>query len=242
VSIDPRLLIIPERIRDVRRIIVVMSSKGGVGKTLISAILALIASKKGYSTGLLDLDFTNPSTHIVLGIDPKNIEFVEEKGVIPPQIHGVKYMSIALYAGDNPLPLRGNSVTDAFREILAITRWDGLDYLFIDTPPGIGDEHLELLTYLGDRLEILLVATPSPLAIRSVERLIVMLKDANYKINGLIENMSDKDTLREFALKHDIKYLGNIPFYKDIDTHIGNIGSLAKTLFWKRLEKIFQLI
>ncbi len=241
-SIDPRLLVIPERIKNIKRIIAVMSSKGGVGKTLVSTILALIASRKGYSTGLLDLDFTNPSTHIVLGIDPESIKFVEEKGVIPPQINGVKYMSIALYAGDNPLPLRGNSVTEAFREILAITRWGGLDYLFIDTPPGIGDEHLELLTYLGDRLEALLIATPSPLAIRSVERLVIMLKDANYRINGLIENMSDKRALRKLALKHSIRYLGNIPFYKDIDSYIGDVTLLIRTPFWKRLEEIFQLI
>lgn len=239
---DPRLLVIPKRLMGVKHIIPVMSSKGGVGKTLISTVLSLISADNGYRTGLLDLDFTNPSTHIVLGIEPDKLEIIEEKGVIPPTVYGVKYMSIALYSGDNPLPLRGEAVSEAFREILAITRWGDLDYLFIDTPPGISDEHLELLTYLGDRIEALLVATPSPLSIKSVERLIELLVEGKYRINGLIENMSDTRKLVSVSKKYNIRYLGNIPYYHDLDNIIGNIEKIKNSDFWKTMVTISKNI
>lgn len=239
---DPRLLVIPKRLAGVKRIIPVMSSKGGVGKTLISTMLSLVSAEKGYKTGLLDLDFTNPSTHIVLGVDPEKLGFVEEKGIIPPLVRGVKYMSIALYSGDNPLPLRGEAVADAFREILAITRWGELDYLFIDTPPGMGDEHLELLTCLGDKLEALLVAAPSPLSVKSVERLIRVLLDGKYRINGLVENMSNTNKLEYIARKYGIRYLGYIPYYQGIDDIIGNVEEICRTDFWESVRSIFEKI
>jgi ATP-binding protein involved in chromosome partitioning len=223
---DPRLLIIPRRLSGIKRIIAIMSSKGGVGKTIITTLLALASARKGLKTGLLDLDFTNPSTHIVLGVDPGSLEYREEKGVIPPEINGLKYMTIAIFTRDNPTPLRGDSIDEAFKELLAITIWRDLDVLFIDTPPGMSNIHLNLLSYLGDRTEITLIATPSPLAIKSVERLIQVLIDGGYRINGLIENMTRNGKLREICMKYGIKYLGSIPYIEDLDNKIGDLTTL----------------
>ncbi len=235
---DPRLLVIPKRLARVKKIYAIMSSKGGVGKTIISTLLALTSSSMGYKTGLLDLDFTNPSTHIVLGINPWEQEIIEEKGIIPPLVHGIKYLSITIFTRENPTPMRGEAVVNAFRELLAITQWGELDALFVDTPPGISDEHLELLTYLGNKLEVVVVATPSPLAIRSVEKLVKILIEGNYTIAGLIENMSDEPKLQKLAKELNIDYLGYIPFTKDIDDKIGDVESLKETPIWNKITEI----
>ncbi len=235
---DPRLFIIPYRLASVKRIIAVMSSKGGVGKTVVATLAALNLASKGFKTGLLDLDFTNPSTHLVLGVNPLDYVPEEEKGILPPVIHGVKYLSIAMYSGDKPLPLRGEGVDNAFREILAITRWGDLDYLLIDTPPGMGDEHLNLLTYLGDRVEIVLVSTPSKLALKSVERLIELLRDGGYKILGLIGNMDDKGLIEKYCVERRIDYLGSIPYDPEFENVLGDLESIRQTIIWNKLDEI----
>lgn len=223
---DPRLLVIPRRLRGVRKIVAVMSSKGGVGKTIIATLLAARSASRGFKTGLLDLDFTNPSTHIVLGIDPYSLEYREEKGIEPPLVKGIRYMSIALFTGDNPTPLRGEAIDDAFKELLAITRWGELDLLFIDTPPGISNIHLNLLSYLGDHTEILLVATPSPLAVKSVEKLVKILVEGGYRIVGLVENMSNGKKLEKLCKKYSLKHITSIPYIEGVDERMGDINCL----------------
>ncbi len=237
-KLDPRLMVISKRLSGVKKILAIMSNKGGVGKTVVATGLALAAADKGLKTGLLDLDFTNPSTHIVLGIDPSKITPEEEKGILPPVVHGIKYMTLAYYTGDNPVPLRGSSVDEVFKELLAITRWGELDLLVVDTPPGLGDENLDLLTYLGDKLEIVLVATPSRLSIASVEKVIKMLKDAGYKISGLIENMSEKHILKDLCDQYGIRYLGSILYDNKLEDILGNVNEFKRTTFYMIVSKI----
>ena len=235
-------MVISKRLSGVKRILAVMSNKGGVGKTVVATGLALAAVEKGLKTGLLDLDFTNPSTHIVLGIDPSKIAPEEEKGIVPPLVHGIKYITLAYYTGDNPVPLRGSSVDEVFKELLAITRWGELDLLVIDTPPGLGDENLDLLTYLGNKLEIVLVATPSRLSIASIEKVIKMLKEAGYKINGLIENMSKKPVLKDLCSQYGIRYLGCILYDNKLENVLGNVEAFKHTAFYDFICEIFDNI
>ena len=140
---DPRLAVISKRLEDVENIIAVSSGKGGVGKSMIATSLALNLRDRNYKVGLLDLDFTSPSTHFILGIEGLYPE--EEYGIIPPDAHGLSYMSITHYSLDKPAPLRGADVSNAIIELLAITRWGELDYLIIDMPPGIGDATLDVI-------------------------------------------------------------------------------------------------
>ncbi|MFZ1039199.1 MAG: P-loop NTPase, partial [Candidatus Bathyarchaeia archaeon] len=107
--VDPRVSIIDERMRDIRKVIAVSSGKGGVGKSLIASILGLTLAKKGYKVGLFDLDFTSPSTHIILSIE--GVRPKEDKGIIPPKVHGLEYMSIVYYSRDQATPLRGADVS-----------------------------------------------------------------------------------------------------------------------------------
>ena len=122
---DPRISIIEERLKNIKHIIAVSSGKGGVGKSLVASMLAVILARKGFNVGLFDLDFTSPSTHLILGVEGLMPE--EDKGVVPPLTNGIKYMSITYYSGENVSPLRGSDISNALIELLAITRWNSLD-------------------------------------------------------------------------------------------------------------------
>ncbi|MBC8498885.1 P-loop NTPase, partial [Candidatus Bathyarchaeota archaeon] len=137
---DPRLDIIARRLENVEKIIAVSSGKGGVGKSVVASALAIRLKEQGQNVGLLDLDFTSPSSHVILGIEGLYPE--EEYGIIPPMAHGLRYMSITFYSQDKPAPLRGADTSNVTIELLAITRWGNLDYLIVDMPPEIGDATL----------------------------------------------------------------------------------------------------
>ncbi|WP_175059333.1 Mrp/NBP35 family ATP-binding protein [Thermococcus sp. 2319x1] len=236
--IDPRIKAVEARLEKVKRIIPVVSGKGGVGKSMISTTLALVLAKKGYKVGLLDLDFHGASDHVILGFEPK--EFPEEdRGVVPPEVHGIKFMSIVYYSEDKPTPLRGMEISDALIELLAITRWDELDFLIIDMPPGMGDQFLDVLRFLK-RGEFLVVATPSKLAINVVKKLLELLKEQNLKIIGMVENMKldEEKDIENLAREFGVHYLVGIPLYRDLDEKIGNVGELFNTEFAKKVEKI----
>jgi len=184
--VDPRTSIIEDRLRDIERIIAVSSGKGGVGKSLVASTLALILAEKGYKVGLFDLDFSSPSTHLILDI--KGVQPKEERGIVPPNVHGLKYMSIVYYSGEYALPLRGADTSNALIELLSVTRWENLDFLVIDMPPGIGDATLDLLRFIR-KIEFLIVTTPSQLAFETVRKLVSLLKELKIPIIGVVENM-----------------------------------------------------
>ena len=111
---------------------------------MVATALALSLVKEGCRVGLFDLDFTGPSTHIILGV-PSNLQPKEEIGIVPPKFGGLAYMSLVYFVGDNPAPLRGTDVSNALIELLSVTQWGELDFLIIDMPPGIGDAVLYLV-------------------------------------------------------------------------------------------------
>src|SRR4030043_1280565 len=171
--VDPRTSIINERLKRISRIIAVSSGKGGVGKSLVATTLALTLAKKGCKVGLFDLDFTSPSTHTILGA--KNAQPTEDKGLVPPTVQGLEYMTLIYYTSDQPAPLRGTDTSNALIELLAVTRWSKLDYLIIDMPPGIGDAVLDLIR-LVNRIEFIIVTTPSLLAFETVKKQVALLR------------------------------------------------------------------
>ncbi len=237
---DPRVLAISERLKDVKRIIPVVSGKGGVGKSLISTALALMLAKES-RVGLLDLDFHGASDHVILNADISRMP-KEDRGVIPPEVRGMKFMSIVYYSEDRPTPLRGNEISDALIELMAITRWGELDYLIIDMPPGMGDQFLDLLRYLK-RGEFLIIGTPSPLSMSVAGKVIEVLREQNMNILGLVENMLRYGSkLHELSEKYQIKYLGEVKFYERLDEVIGEPEKLLKSEFAGDLRKIMEKI
>jgi len=234
---DPRISIIDERLKGISNIVAVSSGKGGVGKSLIASTLALTLARKGCKVGLFDLDFTSPSTHVILGVE--NIRPKEEKGIVPPQVHGLKYMSIVYYSGDYVSPLRGADVSNALIELLAITRWNTLDYLIIDMPPGISDATLDIIR-LVKRIKFLIVTTPSQLAFETVRKLISLLTELKIPVIGVIENMKMKDSIfiQQQVESKGITFCGEIPFDTKLEESIGNVNKLLQTLFARKLEEI----
>jgi ATP-binding protein involved in chromosome partitioning len=234
---DPRLTLISNRFEDIDKVIAVSSGKGGVGKSLLSVALAFCLRDKGKRVGLLDLDFTSPSTHVILGA--RDLYPEEEKGIKPPEYKGLSYMSIVYYSADNPVPLRGADTSDAIIELLAITRWEKLDYLVIDMPPGIGDATLDMLRLIP-RISFLVVTTPSILAYESVRKLLSLLKDQNIPIIGVVENMVMKSSsfIRSQVEDEKLRFLGSIDYDDTLENSLGNPDKLRETKFYKQLAKI----
>ena len=222
---------IQKQLSGVSNILAVSSGKGGVGKSVIATTMALLLSEKGKKVGLLDLDFYGPSCLRVLGADIVFPE--EERGILPPLIRGVKVMSIEYFTRENPLPVRGEEISNAITELLAITIWGELDYLVIDLPPGMGDELLELVKLI-QRTKHIIVTTPSILSINVVKRLVKLLKGADEEVIGGILNM----VKGEVDVDIGVKILGKIRFDDKLDSALGKPEELLKTDFANDLSKI----
>lgn len=237
---DPRVSVIEKRLQGVKRIICVASGKGGVGKSLISSLIAVHLSKKGLKVGLLDLDLYGPSLHIILGIE--DLDFPEEKnGILPRDVRGIKFMSIVYFTKDKPFALRGKDVTNIIIELLAITQWGELDYLIIDMPPGIGEEVLDIVRLIK-RGEFIVVSTPSKVSIGAVVKLLKILKEIESPIIGVIENMKMKESnyVEKEISKLSLKCLGSISLDEDMEDAIGDIDKLYKTRSMKELSKAIE--
>jgi ATP-binding protein involved in chromosome partitioning len=186
-AIDPRPSVIAERLKGVKRVIAVTGWKGGIGKSVTAGTLALLLAKKGFKTGLFDLDFAGASDHLVLGA--KGLFPKEEKGLEPPVHEGVKFMSVVFFSENKAVPLRGANVSDAIIELLAITQWGELDFLVLDMPPGINDAALDVMRF-AKGAEVLAVTVPSVLAHDVLARSMELYKKLGVPVLGVVENMS----------------------------------------------------
>lgn len=221
--------------REVHRIIAVSGGKGGVGKSLFASTFALILAEKGFKVGLFDLDFTSPSTHLILGVE--DLRPREGKGIIPPRAHGVRYMSIIYYSGNHPVPLRGADVSNALIELLSTVKWGKLDYLVLDMPPGIGDATLDLIRLLR-RVEFLIVTTPSRLAFETVKKLADLLQSLRIPVIGVMENMkmARSEVVKQQTEKLGLTFLGEIPYDEEVEGSIGKTNRLLNTVFAEKVK------
>jgi ATP-binding protein involved in chromosome partitioning len=234
---DPRTSIIKERLKRISRIIAVSSGKGGVGKSLVATTLALTLARKGCKVGLFDLDFTSPSTHIIL--NAKSAQPKEEKGIIPPTVKGLRYMSLIYYSRDQAVPLRGADVSNALIELLSVTQWGKLDFLVIDMPPGIGDAVLDLIRLVRN-IEFLIVTTPSLLAFETVKKQVSLLQDLKVPIIGVVENMkmSNAGSVQKETKNLGLKFLAEIPYDPKVEQAIGEETRLLQTAIAKTVKKL----
>jgi ATP-binding protein involved in chromosome partitioning len=234
---DPRTTVINERLKRIGRIIAVSSGKGGVGKSLVATTLALTLTRKGCKVGLFDLDFTSPSTHLIMGV--KNIQPKEDKGIVPPKVKGLAYMSLVHFSGDQPAPLRGADVSNALIELLAVTQWGELDFLVIDMPPGISDAVLDLVR-LVKRIEFLIVTTPLLLAFETVKKQVRLLQDLKVPIIGIVENMkmNRAKNIKQETEKLGAKFLEGIPYDPKVEEAIGDVTKLLDTTLAQKIRKV----
>ncbi|MDC9719278.1 MAG: iron-sulfur cluster carrier protein ApbC [Gammaproteobacteria bacterium] len=181
----------PESLQKIKHIVAVASGKGGVGKSTTTVNVALAMAKLGYKVGLLDADIYGPSQGLMLGItEGTHPETMEEKWFVPITAHGISVMSMAFLVDANaPMVWRGPMAAGALQQMLLQTKWDELDYLFVDMPPGTGDIQLTLCQK-AQVSGALIVTTPQDLALLDARKGIEMFNKVNVPVLGIVENMS----------------------------------------------------
>ena len=175
----------------VRHIVAIMSGKGGVGKSLVTSMLAVHLSRKGYSVGILDADITGPSIPKAFGLY-EGVEGTEDGAMLPPQTAtGVKIMSVNLMLEDETRPVvwRGSMIANTVRQFWTDTAWGDLDFLFVDCPPGTGDVPLTVFQSLPIDGAVI-VSSPQELVSMIVKKAANMADMMNVPVLGLVENMS----------------------------------------------------
>ncbi len=223
-NLDPRPSVIEERLKSAKRIIAVTGWKGGIGKSVTACSLALLLAKRGYKTGLFDLDFAGASDHLILGA--KGLFPKEEKGLEPPLLEGVKFMSVVFFSENKAVPLRGANVSDAIIELLAITQWGELDFLVLDMPPGINDAALDVMRF-AKKAEVLAVTTRSLIARDVLERSLALYRKLKVPVLGVLENMARGTAPKSAAAR--------LRFDPGLEAALGRPAALLKTRFCRDL-------
>jgi ATP-binding protein involved in chromosome partitioning len=173
----------------VKNIIAIASGKGGVGKSTTAVNLALALLAEGATVGILDADIHGPSIPMMLGISGKP-DSLDGKSVEPKIAFGLQAMSIGLFLGeDTPTIWRGPMTTQYLQQLLTTTRWQELDYLIIDLPPGTGDIQLTLAQRIPVSAAII-VTTPQDIALIDAKKALKMFEKVDVPVLGIIENMA----------------------------------------------------
>ncbi|MGP8321674.1 MAG: P-loop NTPase [Methanosarcinaceae archaeon] len=179
-------------LRDVKHKIMIMSGKGGVGKSTVAANLAASLAERGLDIGLLDCDIHGPTIPKLFGVENEKPD-VDESGLLPVTVSPhLKIMSIGFFIDDNDSPViwRGPAKMGAIKQFIEEVSWGKLDYLIIDLPPGTGDEPLSVAQLIPDCDGAIVVTTPQDVALISVRKSINFVKTVKIPIIGIVENMS----------------------------------------------------
>jgi ATP-binding protein involved in chromosome partitioning len=179
------------RLKRIKRKLIVMSGKGGVGKSTVAVNLAMSAMLAGQRVGLLDVDLHGPSVPTMLGLEGYRLEGGDD-GMLPVEIGGLKVISVGflLQQADDPVIWRGPMKMSVIRQFLEEVDWGDLDLLVVDVPPGTGDEPLSVCQLIHDLTGSVIVTTPQKVASVDVRKSINFCKELNVEVLGVIENMS----------------------------------------------------
>jgi ATP-binding protein involved in chromosome partitioning len=257
---------IANNLKQIKHKIIVLSGKGGVGKSTVSANLAIALSKKGYKVGILDSDFHGPSIPKMLGIEEEK-PLAKKDSINPVDVNpNLKVMSTAflLSEKDTPIIWRGPLKMGVVKQFIGQVNWGKLDYLIIDLPPGTGDEPLSISQLIPDSDGAIVVTTPQDVALVSVRKSINFVKKMGYEVIGIIENMSgfscphcgkSIDIFKQGGGKKasddfKVPFLGKVPIDPKIVMSgdsgeaylINNPNSEAGKSFEKIVEKIEKII
>jgi Mrp family chromosome partitioning ATPase len=237
----------------VKHIIGVMSGKGGVGKSTISAMIAEELNRQGYKVGVLDADITGPSIPRLLRISHKKAT-ANELGIIPVTTeNGIKVVSLNLLMEDENQPViwRGPLIAGVVEQFWTDVLWGDLDYLVIDMPPGTGDVALTVMQSIPIS-GIVMVSVPQDLVSMIVAKAINMVKKMNLPVLGIVENMSyvscpdcgkkirifESDNTLEFLKENNLELLGELPMCKDI----ANVSENENQDLNKEIKETFKNI
>ena len=232
----------------VKNIVAVSSGKGGVGKSTVSANLAIALARLGYSVGLLDCDIFGPSIPKMFHVEEERPYAIHKDGrdlICPIEKYGIKLLSIGFFVSPNTATLwRGGMATSALKQLIADADWGELDYFILDTPPGTSDIHLTLLQTLPITGSVI-VSTPQQVALADARKGIDMYRNdkVNVPILGLIENMAwftpaelpenryyifGKEGCKQLAEEMQVPLLAQIPLIQAV-CESGDQGEPAAT-------------
>ena len=219
----------------INKIIGVMSGKGGVGKSTVSALIAKNLSKQGYKVGVLDADITGPSIPRLLGVDKQRARASEEFIYPAVTADGIKVMSLNLLIEkeDEPVIWRGAMVSNAVKQFYTDVLWEELDYLIIDMPPGTGDVALTVMQSIPIN-GVVMVTVPQDMVSMIVTKAVHMVEKLNIDIIGVVENMAyincpdcgkkieifKGENSRQFLDDMNLNLLGQLP----MNSGIGNVS------------------
>ncbi len=181
-----------EKLSHIEHKLIVMSGKGGVGKSTVAANLAVSFARKGYEVGILDADVHGPNITKMLGLDQARLQGIPQ-GMLPvPLYPNLKVLSMAflLPSADSPVVWRGPLKHGVFQQFLGETEWGELDYLIVDLPPGTGDEPLSIAHLIGQVDGSIIVTTPQEVALLDSRKAVVFSQMVQVPVVGIVENMS----------------------------------------------------
>lgn len=243
----------PKLLTGVKNIVGISSGKGGVGKSTVSANLAVALAAKGYKVGLLDADIFGPSMPKMFGVEDEQLFIVNKDGrdLIDPIIRfGVKMLSIGfLVEKEKPVLWRGGMASNALKQLISDADWGELDYFLIDMPPGTSDIHLTLVQTLPIT-GVIVVSTPQEVALADARKGLAMFTSnaVNVPILGIVENMAwftpathpneryyifGEGGAVKLAEKEGVKLLAQIPLVMDIREHADGGEPVAVQLLEK---------
>ncbi len=220
----------------VKNIVAISSGKGGVGKSTVSANLAISLQKMGFKVGLLDADIYGPSMPTMFdveGAQPHSVQVDGKSKMKPIESYGVKLLSIGFFAGtDQAVVWRGPMASKALQQMIRDAHWGELDFLLVDLPPGTGDIHLSIVQQIPITGAVI-VSTPQHIALADARKGVAMFKmDAiNVPVLGIIENMAyftpaelpenkyyifGQNGAKDLSEKLDVPFLGEIPLVQSI--------------------------
>jgi Mrp family chromosome partitioning ATPase/predicted Fe-Mo cluster-binding NifX family protein len=225
-------LMLQERLSRIGRTLMVLSGKGGVGKSTVAVNLALSLAAQGQRVGLLDVDIHGPSIPKMLGIGGQKVG-VKDNEIIPIEAFGklhVVSMGLLIENDDQPVVWRGPLKYNVIKQFLQNVMWGNLDYLVIDAPPGTGDEPLSIGQLIKERASAVIVTTPQQVATIDVAKCVTFCNQLELPVAGIIENMSgficphcgqevdifSKGGGKELASRMGVPFLGAVPLDPDI--------------------------
>lgn len=254
--------LLQNKLDKIHHVFLVLSGKGGVGKSTVAVNLALSLSLRGLRTGILDVDIHGPSVPKLLGLTGMRAGVSEEE-VIPIEIYGhIKVVSMGLLISGNEQAViwRGPLKASVIRQFVQNVAWGELDALVVDCPPGTGDEPLSIAQLVGKKASAIIVTTPQLVATIDVEKCITFCRHLELPIVGIIENMSgfvcphcgqEVDIFssgggQSLARAYGVPFLGSIPLDPDIvksgDAERPYIYSFSQTKTAQRLDEIVEHI
>ncbi|HNW82580.1 MAG TPA: Mrp/NBP35 family ATP-binding protein [bacterium] len=253
-----------ESVSKIRNIIVVMSGKGGVGKSSVAVNLSFYLAMQGKNVGIMDIDFHGPSVPKLLGIENRKLQSDSSGKMLPERItDSFHAVSIGLFLDsiDSPVIWRGPMKVAAIKQFFCDVQWGELDFLIIDSPPGTGDEPLTIAQFLNSKnANAIIVTTPQEVAISDVRKSLSFANNLGFRNLGIVVNMSHfvcphcgqkseifkKGDVAQMAEDHNTEILGEIPI-EPLVSECGDKGGFFVPFYGKtpagiEFEKIGEKI